>query len=403
MNAPRPVPTVRRRIVFHLGGYDFVPPTEQHRIFARELQRFARNWNLTASTDPAPKVDLLSGTWTATTAGPDWRCTTSYRVWRWDDLVRAELDRSHVRRLGRALATLIDLLVTGTLWRYFRRFWPTVLFFGFGYGGLALLAAVGGAVALVVGGSLGLAAGAVTSGALFLATARRWRLAQALDLWSFVSVYVRPERRAEIDARVDAFAHALVAALQEPDTDEIVIVGHSWGSTLALAVLARALTLAPHLGRRGPPVRLLTVGTFIAATGLHPRGTAVRAAAQVVATSAVDWAEYHACDDAMNFYKVDPVTFDLRRDYPPGSRPLVRRVHVRDMLAPATYRRFQRRWLRLHYQFLMANDVRAPYDFFMFACGPLSFTAIVAAPRGPAEFIGPDGRWLESATAVPSS
>ena len=42
-----------------------------------------------------------------------------------------------------------------------------------------------------------------------------------------------------------------------------------------MAVLARALTLAPHLGRRGPPVRLLTVGTFIAATGLHPRDVEV--------------------------------------------------------------------------------------------------------------------------------
>jgi hypothetical protein len=390
---PCPRPPVRRRIVFHLGGYDFVPPTEQHRIFARELDRFARNWHLRVETDPAPSDGELIGAWHASAAGPNWQCSTSYRVWRWDDLVREELARGHLRRLGRAAATLVDFVATGTVGRYFRRFWPVTVFFGFAYGVLALFGLVAGAAAVAVGGSLGIGVGATVFGALYLATARRWRLAQALDLWSFGYDYVRPGR-APLDRRLESFAASLLAASEEPAVDEIVIVGHSWGSTLALEVLTRALARRPDLGRTGTPVRLLTVGSLVAQMGLHPRGAAVRAAAATVASSGVDWAEYHACDDALNFYKVDPVSLEVRRDYPPGSRPMVRRVHVRDMLAPATYHRFRRRWIRLHYQFLMANDVRAPYDFFMFACGPLSFPAIVAAPRGPADFIDADGGWI---------
>ncbi len=402
MSVPSPSRPVRRRIVFHLGGYDFVPTTEQHRLFARELERFARNWNLRATTDPAPTVGERLGTWTATAAGPNWECTTSYRVWRWDDLVREELARPHVRRLWRAALTAVDFLATGTAWRYFQRFWPVTVFFGFAYGVLALFGGASAAVGYWLGGALGIGVGGALFALLYLATARRWRLAQALDLWSFGYDYVRPPQPA-LERRLEEFSASLLAATAEPAVDEIVIVGHSWGSTLALDILARALARQPELGRRGVPVRLLTVGSLIAQIGLHPRGGAVRAAAAAVASSGVDWAEYHACEDALNFYKVDPVSLAVRRDYPPGSRPMVRRVHVRDMLAPATFHRFRHRWIRLHYQFLMANDVCAPYDFFMFACGPLSFVSLVAAPRGPAELIGPDGRWLGAPETFPAA
>ena len=35
-----------------------------------------------------------------------------------------------------------------------------------------------------------------------------------------------------------------------------------------------------------------------------------------------------------------------------------------------TYKRNWFRHMRLHYQFVMGNEKRALYDFFMFVCGP---------------------------------
>ena len=402
MSPPPASPPVRRRIVFHLGGYDSHPPTDQHRIFLRELPRFSRNWSIAATASATPDISDLTARWETSAAGPNWRCETSYRVWRWDDLVRRELDRNHARRLLRAVVTFVDFVGSGTVRRYFQRFWPVTIFFGFAYALLAFFALAGVATGLWLGGSLGVAAGFAVFWLLLLATAHRWRLAQALDLWAFSRDYARG-RQTATEQRLEHFAHALLAATEEPATDEILVVGHSLGTLLAVDVLARALAQRPDLGRRGPPVRLLTVGTLIAQLGLHPRGDRIRAAVAAVAASAIDWAEYHACEDALNFYKVDPVTLERRRDYPPGSRPMVRRVHVRDMLSPDVFHRFRHRWIRLHYQFLMANDVRAPYDFFMFACGPLPFPQIVAAPHGPADFIGADGRWLDQPATAPSA
>ena len=48
-------------------------------------------------------------------------------------------------------------------------------------------------------------------------------------------------RRPDVEARVDRFAEALVARCRDAAVDEIVVLGHSMGSTLAVEVVARAL------------------------------------------------------------------------------------------------------------------------------------------------------------------
>jgi hypothetical protein len=35
----------------------------------------------------------------------------------------------------------------------------------------------------------------------------------------------------------------------------------------------------------------------------------------------------------------------------------------------------------MHYQFIMANEARSPYDFFMLVCGPASVTDWASAGR----------------------
>ncbi|MBL9199926.1 MAG: hypothetical protein JNL39_05430 [Opitutaceae bacterium] len=382
---------VARRTLLHLGGYDPVRPEDQHRLFGRELARYARTWGLTASASALTvEPDGLTAGWTAETTGPDWKTHTTYRVLRWDDLVAADMARATPGRLARALVTLADFAGTGTALRYVRASWPYALFFCFPFAALALFAAVAGAVGVPVATKAGVPAGAAAGVALFVVlyatVGRHWRVAQALDDWDFARGYVRGHRP-EVGARIEKLAEVLLAEARAGAADEIVLVGHSFGATLALELLARALDREPGLR-----VRLLTVGATIPKLGLHPRGARVRAcAARVAAAPGLAWAEYQACDDPISFYKVDPLSLRRQRTYEPGSRPMVRRAHVREMLAPETYRRFRHRWVRLHYQFLMANDQPARYDFFMFACGPLSFDQIVATPGGPAALFAADG------------
>ena len=220
---------------------------------------------------------------------------------------------------------------------------------------------------------------------------QRWSVLHGLDDWIFSWEYVH-DRRPDVKARVDRFAEALVARSRDAAVDEIVVVGHNMGSTLAVEVVARALEIDPNLGRHGPAVCLLTVGSTIPKFALHPAGERFRHhAAQIVAEPSIAWAEYQARSDLISFYKFDPVKLARFYGDPRRGKPLMRRVWIQDMLTPRTYWRIRARFMRVHHQFVMANERRSTYDYFMMVCGPIPFARCTLAPTGPVELIASDG------------
>src|SRR5690606_22662456 len=115
-------------------------------------------------------------------------------------------------------------------------------------------------------------------------------------------------RRPRMDARIDRFAERILDRVRNADVDEVVIIGHCLGAALVMDAVARALERDPELARRGRPLCILTVGSTIAKFSLHPRGERIRQAARTVAGEIrIPWTEYHARDDAISFYRFDPV------------------------------------------------------------------------------------------------
>src|SRR5271155_6130598 len=111
-------------------------------------------------------------------------------------------------------------------------------------------------------------------------------------------------RRADLDARVDAFADCVVARARHDGVDEIIIAGHSLGATLVIDLLARALARDPDLGKHGPKLGVLTIGATIPKLALHPGGGWVRdAARRLAAAPSLSWAEFQARDDVISFHK----------------------------------------------------------------------------------------------------
>src|SRR5262249_11781646 len=229
---------------------------------------------------------------------------------------------------------------------------------------------------------------------------RRWRVDQGLADWILAVDYMRG-RRPDIDARLDRFAQRVVTCAKGGRADEIVIVGHSPRAALVVDLLARPAAPAPDLPRRGPALAVLTIGATIPKLALHPDGGRLRARAETVAGAPdIFWVEYQARDDAISFYKFHPVT--LRAIGPAGdpAPPLVRRVQFHEMMTPADFRRYRVNFMRLHYQFVMANAQRALYDYFMIVCGPLPLRAIAHTPNGPLDLIAADGAIIAGAPAA---
>ena len=380
---------IGRRLFVHVGGYDPVSPEAAHRRFCRELTRFAETWGVAATAGGAVVGPDIAD-WSVETAGPDWRVVTDVRLLRWDDVMEEARGRGRAERLSRGLSAFGSFVRGGALGGYLRLAWRYALFFLFPFGLLAGCILGGLAAALILarptGWIVAAPVGVAIAAGLVVLAVRRLPIDHLLDDWIFAADYVRRDDPV-LGPRLDRLAGAIAAEARAGRYDEIVILGHSLGAVLAVDLVDRLLRDDPDVGGARPAIALVTVGSSIPKIGLHAGSGRFRAALGRVALSGPFWVEYQALTDAMNFYKTDPV-----RACHAGPRgPLIRIVRISRMLHRPYYDRIKRNFFRVHNQFVSANDVRAAYDYFMLACGPMPAQVQARDPRGAEAGIGADG------------
>ena len=374
---------IRRRHVIYVEGYDPQGAEGYHNLFTRSFRRFLKNWPLkTKVGEPVLDSDDFAH-WDIEAAGPNWQVSTRYEFLRQEQMIRANMAQPMWRQVPRAIGWMLNYLFTGTLFRVYRAWFPYGL--AITWFQLLLLIWLAGSA---LGGWLiawlsmrflgapalaGIILGIATAVGLFKLlrpVADKLFIVQINSHWPYLLEYARGEPSC-FDHPIEAGARRLVEIVRVSDADEIIVVGHSGGGVTAPAVVARALELDPDVGRRGPPVVLLTPGSLMPGVGLHRRATKVHAIIERIAVEpTILWIDVQARKDALNFWNFDPVA-GIGIDA--GSRrcnPLLWRVRFRDMLAPEFYNKLRWNLFRMHYQFIMANDMRAPYEYMMLMCGP---------------------------------
>lgn len=404
---------IKRRHVFHVAGYDPISPESQIARFRRSLSIFGKTWGIPSQISGLSQPpDGVSAWWDCETQGPNWSVHTTYELLRWDDLILRDFSRSMPSRLMQAAITLFDFIVSGTLFRYFKASWKYACFFLFPFVHVVLFALAAIAAGRWVStffpltGFSALIVTLVVALPIFVGLqywlGRRWPINHVLDDWIFARQFVHGER-ADMEARLEAFADKVIAQAQAAKVDEIVIVGHCLGAALVMDIVARALARDPDLPRHGPALCILTVGATIPKFALHPKGDRFRRAAQRIANEAsIFWVEYQARDDAISFYRFNPVSLSRISRGQRTEKPLINRVQLHEMMQPETFKRNRFNFMRLHYQFVMANDKRSRYDFFIIICGPLPFKLITTSQNAVDSF-GSDGSLIDSREAATQS
>jgi hypothetical protein len=390
-------PTVLKRLVFHVGGYDpNMPPEISYRRFVREFRRFQSTWSAQAFV-AAPSISDDTATWDIITTGPNWRVETRYVLVRWDDVITSIAGQPLWRRIALGQLAFADFTAAGALWGYLRTNWRYALFFLYPF----LMFDIFVVAAWLAGEffarasevtAIGAAAGLLTFAALMWGPWRWLHLAPLFDDWIFSRAYVRGSCPL-LEQRLDRLAKEITVAARDPDVDELVVVGHSLGAVVAVDLLDCALKVNPRLGERGAKVVLLSIGSSILKIGLHRGAKRFHASLQRVAVATrIFWAEYQALIDVMNFYKTNPISeLGLKTI---GS-PVIRIVKIRNMLSARAYRRIRRSFYRVHSQFVSGNERRTAYDYFMLICGPVSTIQQIHSPDGAASAIDENGALIE--------
>jgi pimeloyl-ACP methyl ester carboxylesterase len=375
---------IRRRHVFYIAGYDPQGVPGYYRLFRRELTRFQKLWPVAAAVSE-PEVDAAgsSARWRIETAGPGWCVETTYEFLRWDDIVARNLRRPIFVLLPRTLICLVENAWNGTILRIFRASWRFGVFY---LASSAVLAAVYTAVIVLgwlaylftrdaIGGIVVPLGAAVVAGGILSVLARyactRWFVTRLCDLWIWHQDLAHG-RCPDVVARVDDFARRIIATARAGDADEVLVVGHSAGATIAVQAIARALEFDSGFARAGSPVTLAALGSNLPLAALHPNAHDVRQAIRRIAIEpSLVWVDCQARKDMMNFQGCDMVKGLGVDAGPQQCNPLYWNVRFRDGISSQFYSRLRWNFFRMHFQFIMANDQRAPYDYFMIACGPL--------------------------------
>lgn len=252
---------VKRRHVIYVHGYDPQGPTGYYRLFKKEWKKFKTTWSVNSDLSDLQIESNDFAQWNITTSAPNWTVATRYDFLRYEDVLNANLSEPLYRQIPRALHWLIDDLVSGATYRIIRaawRFW--IHLFGLQLGlliwlALAVIAGwLGGRIALAVFPGapwLGLLAGVAVAIGCFYALrpiAERTFIIRVNNCWPYLREFGRGAAPC-FDRPIEAAAGRLVEAVAANDVDEIVVVAHSAGGPLAPAILEKALSLDPELGR----------------------------------------------------------------------------------------------------------------------------------------------------------
>jgi len=374
---------VRRRHVIYVQGYDPRGLAEYYRLFRSEYRKFCALYGLTGKVGKIVNADdRFSTSWTLDTSGDRWTVHTTYEFLRWEDIIRRDFARPAWWKTLYALGGFLGSIANGVYARIARAHWRFALFMLYPF----VILTTNLIAAALIGAGLGALAAFLAPPLL------AWLVGIAACVLAFVVIVRRTEplsymlymfddvasthqfvhgRRPDWEERFELFADDLIQTVRGSEADEIVVVGHSSGSFVAVEVIGRALARDPAFAR-GRHLALLTVGANLPIIGFNPAADAFRERLRALALAQdLDWIDYQSRKDVMNFYPFDPVSghgIDLgaaRRN------PTVVPVRFRDIIRPESYPRFRWRFFRVHFQFLMANERRgAAYDYFMICCGP---------------------------------
>jgi hypothetical protein len=376
---------IGRRRVIYVEGYDPQGAEGYHNLFSRAWRRSMKIWPLKATISDLVIDSEDFAHWTIEAAGPNWQVSTRYDFLRQEQFIRANMAEPLWRQVPRAIGWILDYLVTGTLFKVFRASWQYGLALVYFQGLLLLWIALSVTAAWLVahgamwagapdlgGVAIGIAAG---FGTFFLALrplADYLQVVQINSHWPYLLEYARGNPSC-FDHPVEAGARHLVETAKANDCDELLIVGHSGGGVIAPAVVARALELDSDLGKRGPRIVLLTPGSLMPGVGLHFQARRVHKSIERIANEpSILWIDAQARKDALNFWNFDPVGGIGIEAGARRCNPYVWKVRFRDMLAAEFYGKLRWNLFRMHYQFIMANDMRAPYDYCMLVAGPVA-------------------------------
>lgn len=377
---------VRQRTVFYLSGFDPKGAAHYHALYRDEAAKQAVVSGMSIEVGRRRKSGEGNSVWLVTAQTPQGPVETRYVFLRWDDIVRDHWSRNQLKVMWNIVTTTCLNLRQGSLLRMLKLSWPPVVAL---FSPFLLLVGVLLGVPLLAG--LGFSATASSLGPwgasafAFVVLAAwvqfgMWLQKKYSMLWLMRSYAFTAQQAQglvpELEARLNKHASTVLSCLETTGDDEILLVGHSSGTMMAVSILAKALRMDPLLGSRGPIVSLLTLGQCMPMLGCLPQAQAFRDDLQLLASApGINWLDFTAPPDGCCFALVDPLAAcGISEVGQNAVRPKLLSPRFAEMFERANYDVIRRDKFRIHFQYLMASGKPVNYDYFAMTAGSMTLS-----------------------------
>ncbi|RDJ12136.1 hypothetical protein [Rhizobium grahamii] len=372
---------ISKRVVLHFPGFEPLDGRAHRARYERSANQSAAVWDC-GVTIGEPKCMSDSTSFKVTSIADGWETNSHIHVFDHNALLERLGAGSRARQILAGFWAALQVIAYGGLTGYFKHAWRFGLFFIFPFLMMILGFSLSATIAVIPVGmelpaphlfwSVGLASCFFIFA--FLPFAERFYTLHLFADWR-MAVALAGMSHSEFNEWLDRCAVAARTILSEP-ADEYVISSHSMGSSVAAHVIGRLLEEQPDVfvDKR---VVFATLGSALLQCALLRPAKLLRSRVGLIAgCENVHWLDVQCLTDAIHFYKVPVVAVCGHGDLRPAKMVFIR---VKQMLTVEHYRKIKKDFLRVHRQYVLGPDLRAPFDFTLLTAGPRSASVLAEA------------------------
>ncbi len=361
------------RLVLNFPGFETTTAVHQIGRLSAGGEKTAGLWGFSLNTAEVEEVNSYKTVTDFASTGKNWNTETRYVQFSWADIISKYENVPYPRSLVRHLPGYLSFFFDGSVFKYAA---ASGRYCGFTVYPLLLMILFSGLSGLLMGlmsGIFGLHWIIALSGAvlLFLLLCKfpgdRFYVNLSVNDWAFARDMCNG-KNPEITARFEEFSRQILDEIHHSKPDEILIVGHSFGSVWACAALAKALELDEELlaSRR---VTFLALGSSLLKIGLVKNAEFLRASVQqIVGLNNLVWHEIQTKTDFISFYKSEP--FEPMGIVKTACETIVHRVNFKHALSKSRHKKMMKSMYLAHRQYILYCDRRVHHDFQLRVFGP---------------------------------
>lgn len=355
-----------RRQVFFISGFDPRGALFLHKNTVTETEKWSEVSGHTVKTGPRKNIGKLVRRWIIGADLPDGRAETNFDFLQWDDIIRQHWDKRNWLVYLQSIAGLWTLFLEGVYTRTIRESWPIAIVMSapavtailYGLGVLMPLIGVFGLGFFdgIVGKTASVALIAIGAYAYWWISRNKERYRPEWNgrIGLFANkMAVSRDTVPGLDERLNRMADHIIASIDDGKPDEAVIIGHSFGTSLATIVGSRVLAKRPDLGTAGSPLALVTLGQTQGLLSLRKRrGWYHEELSRYANFPDFTWLDFSSPPDGACFALMNVLDF---LPNPPQNMPKMlnaqfHKIHTVEHMNEARYHR-----MLMHFFYLHAN------------------------------------------------